>query len=93
LRPYKIREDSATNRVVASCCNTAMLLNFDDGKHWVDLYRSRCKEGVLPLQMRICTRFKPGGGPVPTDVPGHSRYPISLMMKLVFAKMAMLLHR
>src|SRR5258708_3443700 len=30
LRSLKIREKSATNRVIASCCNSAMVLNFDD---------------------------------------------------------------
>lgn len=93
LRHHKIREDSATNRVIAICCNSAMLLTFDDGKHWVDLYRSRCKNYVLPVQMRICTKFKPDGRTIPTDVPHYSRYPMSLIIKLALAKMAMLLHR
>ena len=34
LQGYKIKEKSPTNRVVATCCNSAMFLNFDDGKHW-----------------------------------------------------------
>jgi hypothetical protein len=92
LRRHKITENSATNRVIATCCNSAMLLSFDDGKHWVDLYRSRCEGDVLPVQMRICTKFKPDGRTIPTDVPQHSRYPLSLLVKLVLAKAAMLLH-
>src|ERR1700761_1323071 len=43
LRHHKIRENSPTNRVIATCCNCAMLLSFDDGKHWIDLYRFRCE--------------------------------------------------
>jgi hypothetical protein len=93
LRHHKIREGSATNRVIATCCNSAMLLTFDDGKHWVDLYRSRCTNDVLPVQMRVCTRFKPDGQAIPTDVPQYSRYPASLIIKLVRARMAMLFHR
>jgi hypothetical protein len=92
LKNYKIREGSTTNRVIASCCNSPMLLSFDDGKHWVDLYRTRCEGDVLPVQMRICTKFKPDGSTLPTDVPQYSRYPISFLMKLVFAKLGMLLH-
>src|SRR5580658_7036195 len=61
VRHLKIRENSATHRVIATCCNSAMFLGFDDAKHWVDLYRSRCEGDVLPVQMRICTRFKPQG--------------------------------
>jgi hypothetical protein len=43
--------------------------------------------------MRICTRFRPEGRTVPADVPAHSRYPISLLMKLIVAKAAMLVRR
>jgi hypothetical protein len=92
LRRHKIRENSATNRVIATCCNSAMFLNFDDGKHWVDLYRSRCEGDVLPVQMRICTRFNPHGRTIPTDVPQYSRYPIAFLAKLALARAAMLLH-
>jgi hypothetical protein len=38
LKSYKLAPESPTSRVVANCCNTAMLLAFDDNKHWVDLY-------------------------------------------------------
>jgi hypothetical protein len=93
LRHHKIRKSSATNRVIATCCNSAMFLNFDDGKHWVDLYRSRCQGDVLPAQMRICTKFKSEGPTIPTDVRQYARYPISFLMKLVLAKAAMMLHR
>jgi hypothetical protein len=93
LRPQKIREKSATNRVIATCCNSALLMNFDDGKHWVDVYRSRCQGALPPVQMRICTKFMPEGHTLPTDVPAYSRYPMALLMKLLVAKVAMLIHR
>src|SRR5882724_4305260 len=92
LRHHKIREKSATSRVIATCCNSAMFLSFDDGKHWVDLYRSRCEGEVWPVQMRICTKFKPDGRIIPTNVPQYLRYPMSFLVKLVLAKAAMLLH-
>src|ERR1700682_1832784 len=66
LKSHKIREKSATNRVVATCCNSAMFLNFDDGKHWVDVYRARFQGDIPPLQMRICTKSKPDNGVVPS---------------------------
>ncbi len=93
LKHHKIRANSATNRVIASCCNSAMFVNFDDGKHWVDLYRSRCQGDVLPVQMRVCTKFNPEGRTIPTDVRQYPRYPMALVMKLVLAKAAMMLHR
>src|ERR1700753_4100394 len=39
LQSYKLRDGSATNRVVASCCNAPMFMNFDKGPHWVSAYR------------------------------------------------------
>jgi hypothetical protein len=93
LKGHKIREKSATNRVVATCCNSAMLLNFDDGKHWVDVYRARFQGDIPPLQMRVCTKFKPENGDVPNDVPGYSSYPLRFLARLLAARIAMLLHR
>jgi hypothetical protein len=93
LKHHKIRESSATNRVVASCCNSPMYLNFDDNKHWVDLYRSRCQGDVLPVRMRICTKFNPEGRTIPTDVRQYPHYPMALLIKLVLAEAAMMLHR
>jgi hypothetical protein len=93
LKSHKIREKSATNRVIATCCNSAMFLNFDDGKHWVDVYRSRFKRDIPPLRMRICTKFKPENGDLPSDVPRYSSYPLKFLAKLLAARIAMLLHR
>ena len=93
LKGYKLREKSATNRVIATCCNSAMFLNFDDGKHWVDVYRNRFQGDIPPLQIRICTKFKPGNGDVPSDVPSYSSYPLRFLAKLLTARIAMLLHR
>ena len=93
LKRHKIREKSATNRVVATCCNSAMLLDFDDGKHWVSAYRSRFKGDVPPLQMRFCTKFKHEDVVVPSDVPSYSTYPLKFLMKLLGARIAMLLRR
>jgi hypothetical protein len=92
LKKYKIRESSAANRVIATCCNSPMFVSFDDGKHWIDLYRTRCEGDVTPVQLRMCTRFKPEGCIIPTDVPQYSRYPVSLLVRLAIASAAMLFH-
>ena len=59
LQDYKIREKSATNRVVATCCNSAMFMNFDDSKHWVPVYRTRFREMFRPCR---CV-FAPNSSP------------------------------
>ena len=33
LKGYKIDEKSTTSRVVATCCNSAMIMRFEDAKH------------------------------------------------------------
>ena len=93
LQRHKIREKSATNRVVATCCNSAMFMDFDDSKHWVSVYRARFGEDPPPLQMRICTKFKPENGGVPDDVPGYPSFPARFFAKLAAARIAMLLDR
>ncbi len=90
LRGYKLREKSATNRMVATCCNTALLLRFDDSKHWVDVFRARVIGTAPPLQMQVCTRYRQAGSPDST-LPTFPGYPLRLAGKLVAAKVAMLL--
>jgi hypothetical protein len=46
-----------------------------------------------PVQMHICTKFRPEGRNTATDVPGYSRYPMSLVLKLMVARAAMLIRR
>lgn len=90
LRGYKIRQNSATNRMVATCCNTAMILTFDDSKHWVDVYRAAVIGNFPPLQMKICTKYRKAGV-LDTTVPAFSKYPLRLVAKLLAARIAMLL--
>jgi hypothetical protein len=90
LRGYKIRQNTATNRMVATCCNTAIILKFDDSKHWVDVYRTSVVGNVPPLQMQICTRYRQAGA-LDTAIPAHPKYPPRLLAKLLAAKIAMLL--
>ncbi len=90
LKPLKIRATSSTHRVVASCCNSAMLVGFDDSKHWIDVYRERIDADAPPASMRVCTRFAPGGVRLPADVPLYAGYPLRLLTKLMGAKLAML---
>jgi hypothetical protein len=93
LKSYKIKNNSATNRVVATCCNSAMFMNFDKGPFWVSAYRARFRGDVPPLQMRICTRSRPAAAALPGDVPSYPGYPLRLMAKLLASGAAMLLSR
>jgi hypothetical protein len=91
LKPHKLRNGSITSRVVASCCNTAMLVSFDRTLHWVSVYRGRLGDAAPPLAVRMQTKFAPG--PVPDDLPRYPTYPMRFVGKLAAARIAMLLGR
>ena len=93
LKSLKIREKTDTNRVVATCCNSAMLMKFDDSKHWVPVYRARFGSNAPPLEMRICTKFKSGSGTLPTDVPSYPGFSLKFVGKLLGARIAMMFGR
>ena len=93
LKSYKLKESSATNRVVATCCNAAMYMSLDDSRHWVSAYRSRFRGDISPEQMRICTKFAPVGVVLPADLPSYRGYPPNMMAKLVGAMIAKFIGR
>ena len=89
----KLREKTATNRLVASCCNSALAMSFDDSKHWMPLFRTRLRGEVRPLDMRICTKFAPDPARIPRDVPTHESFAFGFIWKLLGARLAMLVGR
>ena len=93
LRGYKLKEKSATNRLVATCCNSLMFMSFSDARHWVNVHRAQFQGGVPPLDMRICTKFSPTKHAIPKDVPSYPGYPLRFMGKLIAAWIPMLLRR
>jgi len=90
LVAHKIREGSATKRLVATCCATAMLLGFEDRKHWVDVYWTRIRRDPPQIEMHVCTKFRREGVDLPRDIPSYSGYPARFLAKLVVARIAMI---
>lgn len=93
LQSHKLREKTDTNRVVATCCNSAMVMSFDDSKHWVPIYRGRVQGTPPPIDMRICTKFAPDVAAIPRDVPTYPGFSVRFIWKLLGARLAMLLGR
>ena len=54
LADYRLTKDAPTRRVVATCCNSPMFLDFKPG-YWVSLYRSSLPDQAPPPQMRTYT--------------------------------------
>jgi len=90
LQRFKLSEGSVTNRAVATCCNSAMFVDFDKGPFWVSVYRSRLQGDPPPLQMRICMNVRPADR---DGIPSYRGRPLSFVAKLLGSGTAMLLRR
>jgi len=89
LKEFRLSPESKTRRVVATCCNTPVFLEFQSG-HWLSLYGCIWPDGTLPaLEMRTMTMDLPDGTALPDDVPNATRQSFSFMFKLLGAWVAM----
>jgi hypothetical protein len=91
LEAVRLKPTSPTRRMVASCCNSAMHLDFEKG-HWVSIFRGRVADAP-PLDLRIQTRFVPAGTTIPGGAPAYARFPPSLLGKVLLARVAMMFSR
>lgn len=92
LQGYKLRDESTTNRVVATCCDSPMFLSFEKG-HWLSIYRAALQGDLPPLEMRIQTKSRPAGTDLPNEIPSYPGHSLKFMVKLFTAWIAMLLRR
>lgn len=90
LLDHRLKKESVTRRVIATCCNSVMFLDFQKG-HWFSVYRARFVDEIPSLQMRIQTKYRNQAADDLGDLPSHEGYPPKFMLKLVAAKIAMLL--
>ena len=92
LQGYKLTDASSTNRVVATCCDSPMFLDFKGG-HWLSIYQTALRGDLPPLEMRVHAKSRPAGTDLPNDVPNHQGFSLKFMSKLFAAWIAMLLRR
>ena len=88
LEEHRLKPDSPTRRVIATCCNSAMFLDFTKG-HWLSIFRNRFAAGASPLQMRVMTKERRAGVELADDVPNYSGHSGKFMLKLIAAWIAM----
>lgn len=88
LSEHRLKPESPTRRMVATCCDTPMLLEFTKG-HWLSLYRGRLPDEIPALEMRVMTQDKPAGVTLSSDLPNYPAYPGRFMWKLLSAWAAM----
>jgi hypothetical protein len=85
LKEFRLKPGSKTRRVVATCCNTPVFLEFESG-HWLSLYACLWPEGTLPpLELRTMTSDLPDRSVLSNDLPNGKRQSISFFAKLLGA--------
>lgn len=89
LKEFRLSPKATTRRVVATCCNTPVFLEFNGG-HWLSLYGGLWPEGTLPpLEIRTMTSDLQDASILSGDVPKFKRQSISFIAKLFGAWVAM----
>ncbi|WP_295811195.1 hypothetical protein [uncultured Nitratireductor sp.] len=89
LREHRLTADSKTRRVIASCCNTPIFLDFTQG-HWLSVYGNLWpSDAIPPLQLRTATGDAPASIALPDDVPNASGHGFGFFAKLMLAWAAM----
>ena len=87
-----LKPASSTRRVIATCCNSAMFLDFTKG-HWLSMFRKRFPAGAPPLEMRVMTKERRSGVELADDLPNYDGHSGKFMLRLIAAWMAMGLRR
>lgn len=90
LHGYTLAADSVTRRLIATCCNSALLVQFQDYRCWVSVYRQRFALPPLPVQMRIFLTRPAGQG---DGIPSHRLAPPRLLGRIALAQAAALRQR
>ena len=88
LAEVRLKPDSPTRRILATCCNSPMFLDFTKG-HWLSIYRKRLAGVAPPIEMRIMTKDRRADVVLANDVPNYEGYPGKFMLRLMLARIAM----
>lgn len=89
LASFRLRPDASSERVIATCCNTPVYLEFKGG-HWLSLYGQLWPEGTKPpARMRTMASDLPEGATLPDDIPNARKQSLGFFAKLFGAWIAM----
>lgn len=89
LRGFSLTPKTKTRRVVASCCNTPVFLEVQNG-HWLSLFGCLWPAGTLPpVDLRTMMSDLPAGTTFPDDIPSYKRQSVSFFAALLGAWIAM----
>lgn len=89
LREHRLTPKATTRRVIATCCNAAMFLEFKGG-HWLSIDNQRlAPDDQPPLEMRTMTRDRRSGVEFTDKLPGYNSHSGRFMWRLLTAWVAM----
>ncbi|MBX3204740.1 MAG: hypothetical protein KF764_06710 [Labilithrix sp.] len=89
LKEFRLAPGAKTRRVVATCCNTPVFLELQNG-HWLSLYGCLWPAGTLPPpDLRTMTSDLPDRSTLADDVPNGTWQTLSFFAKLLGAWIAM----
>lgn len=90
LADRRLGPQSTTRRIIATCCNAPMFLEFKGG-HWLSIHAARWPATQRPAPaLRTMTRDRPPGAPpLPDDIPNARTHSARFMLRLLGAWIAM----
>lgn len=89
LASFVLGPERTTRRVVATCCNTPMFLEFKGG-HWLSLYRSLWPAATAPaIALRTVVGDRVETAPLTGDVPAGAMATTGFFARLLGAWIAM----
>jgi len=87
LAGHKLRDDAPTTRYLATCCQTPMYLKHRPG-WWTSVYRSALGADAPALEMRSQVQHVADPVDLPTDLPTYRSFPLTLIVRLMAARLA-----
>ncbi len=89
LAEHRLSPVSPTRRVVATCCNTPVFMEFTKG-HWLSVYARLWPTDMRPAaEMRTMTSDAPADANLSGDVANAKTYPFGFFLRLLSAWAAM----
>jgi hypothetical protein len=89
LAGFRLSPKAPSTRVIATCCNTPVYLEFKGG-HWLSLYGGLWPSGTTPEPtMRTMASDLPEGAVLPDDIPNARKHSLAFFAKLFWAWVAM----
>ncbi|WP_246592187.1 GFA family protein [Aminobacter anthyllidis] len=89
LREHRLSPTAPTRRVVATCCNSPMFLEFKGG-HWLSVYSERIDPDERPpVEMRTLTADRRPGVEFSDGLPSYAKHSGLFMWRLLTAWVAM----